>query len=291
MPEGMADPEVAVEPAWSRHSSSLAPLLLLAAVSIVASGATPPAAAASQAAGVTITYLYDNTAATPGTRADWGFACLVQGHGRTVLFDTGANSEILRHNLDALGVDASAIKAVVLSHDHGDHTAGLAALGSRPGLPVYYARGFNPAAVAAITATGARAVPVSAGVEVFSGFRTSDEFGFSIKEEALIVETPDGLVVLVGCSHPGIVSMLRQIRQSTGRPIHTVIGGFHLLQTPAAEVKRIVAAVQDLGVVEVGPTHCTGEEAIAAFKEAYGDHYIAGGVGTVVRVPLAGPAR
>ena len=85
--------------------------------------------------------------------------------------------------------------------------------------------------------------------------------------------------------------MLRQIRQSTGRPIHTVIGGFHLLQTPASEVRRIVTAIQGLGIVEVGPTHCTGEEAIAAFKEAYGRHYIAGGVGTVLRVPRAAPAR
>jgi len=274
-----------VEPASSRPSPSRALLLLLLAVSCVASAATPPATAAGQAAGVTITYLYDNTAARPGTRADWGFACLVKGHGRTVLFDTGANPEILSHNLDMLGVDASAIEAVVLSHDHGDHTAGLAALGTRPDLPVYYARGFGPSVVAAIRATGARAVPVATSQEVFPGFRTSDEFGNAIREEALIVDTPDGLVVLVGCSHPGIVAMLRQIRQSTGRPIHTVIGGFHLLETPAAELNRIVAAVQDLGVVEIGPTHCSGDDAIRLFKEAYGERFIAGGVGTVVRAP------
>jgi len=260
-------------------------LLLWTAMTLVAGGTARPATAGRQTSGITVTYLYDNTARAPGTRADWGFACLVQGHGRTVLFDTGANPDNFRHNLDALGVDASAIEAVVLSHDHGDHTAGFAALGPRPGLPVYHAQGFNPAVVAAIRATGARAVPVSKGVEIFPGFRTSDEFGDAIREEALIVETADGLVVLVGCAHPGIVSMLRQIRQSTGRPIHTVIGGFHLLRTPDTELKRIVAAVQDLGVVEVGPTHCTGDEAIALFREAYGAHFIEGGVGAVVRLP------
>jgi 7,8-dihydropterin-6-yl-methyl-4-(beta-D-ribofuranosyl)aminobenzene 5'-phosphate synthase len=78
--------------------------------------------------------------------------------------------------------------------------------------------------------------------------------------------------------------MLQQIKTSTGRPIHMVLGGFHLLQTPAAAVSGIVEAFKELGVGRVGPTHCTGPEAIRAFKEAFGDRYIAGGVGTVVTV-------
>ena len=61
-----------------------------------------------------------------------------------------------------------------------------------------------------------------------------------------------------------------------------VVGGFHLLQTPADEVKRMVAAFREMGVGRVGPTHCTGPEAIRLFREAYGDRYIPGGVGAVV---------
>ena len=67
---------------------------------------------------------------------------------------------------------------------------------------------------------------------------------FAIKDEALIVDAPDGLVVVVGCSHPEIVTMLRQIKTSTGRPIHTVLGGFHLLETPADEVTRMVVSAR-----------------------------------------------
>ena len=137
---------------------------------------------------------------------------------------------------------------------------------------------------AALGQSGAKLVPVSTGLQIAPGMRTSDEFGTSIKEEALVTDTPDGLVVVVGCSHPGIVPMLRQIRASAGRPIHAVVGGFHLLQTPPAEVGGVVAAFKELGVGRVGPTHCTGPEAIRAFKEAFGDRYIAGGVGTVVTV-------
>jgi 7,8-dihydropterin-6-yl-methyl-4-(beta-D-ribofuranosyl)aminobenzene 5'-phosphate synthase len=241
--------------------------------------------------GVTITYLYDNTAAAPGVTADWGFACLVDGHGARVLFDTGAKPGILAHNAQILGVDLGRLDAVVLSHDHGDHTAGLPALGARPGLRLFYARGFSPEVVARLGSSGAVLVPVLKSTEVVPGIRTSDEFGTAIKEEALLIDTPDGLVVVVGCSHPGIVPMLQQVRATAGRPIHAVIGGFHLLQTPAADVTRMVAAFKELGVVRVGPTHCTGPDAIRQYREAYGSAFIEGGVGRVVTVaqrPSAG---
>lgn len=234
--------------------------------------------------GVTITYLYDNTAAAPGVTADWGFACLVAGHGARVLFDTGAKPGVLAHNAQTLRVDLGRLDAVVLSHDHGDHTAGLPALGARPGLRLFYARGFSPEVVARLGSSGAVLVPVLKSTEVVPGIRTSDEFGTAIKEEALLIDTPDGLVVVVGCSHPGIVPMLQQIRAASGRPIHAVIGGFHLLQTPAADVRRMVAAFKDLGVVRVGPTHCTGPDAIRQFREAYGSRFIEGGVGRVVTI-------
>jgi 7,8-dihydropterin-6-yl-methyl-4-(beta-D-ribofuranosyl)aminobenzene 5'-phosphate synthase len=231
---------------------------------------------------VTITYLYDNTAAVPGVTADWGFACLVESRGARVLFDTGTKPDVLARNARALGVDLGRLDAVVLSHDHADHTAGLPALGPRPGLRLFHARGFSPEVVARLGTSRATLVPVFKSTEVAPGIRTSDEFGTTIKEEALLIETPDGLVVVVGCSHPGIVPMLQQIRATSGRPIHAVVGGFHLLQTPAAEVSGMVAAIKALGVARVGPTHCTGPDAIRLFESAYKDGFIRGGVGTVV---------
>ena len=98
------------------------------------------------------------------------------------------------------------------------------------------------------------------------------------------MDTPGGLVVVVGCSHPGIVPMLTQIKASSGRPIHAVVGGFHLLQTPPAEVARIVAAFQSLGVARVGATHyrAGGHQMI---QKGVPDRYIPGGVGTVVTAP------
>jgi 7,8-dihydropterin-6-yl-methyl-4-(beta-D-ribofuranosyl)aminobenzene 5'-phosphate synthase len=68
----------------------------------------------------------------------------------------------------------------------------------------------------------------------------------------------------------------------TGRPIQSVVGGFHLLQTPADEVKRMVAAFKEMSIGRVGPTHCTGPDAIRLFREACGDRHIPGGAGAVV---------
>ena len=250
----------------------------------------------AQAPGIRITYLYDNTVAAQGTKPDWGFACLVEGHGRTVLFDTGARPDVLRENMAALEVDPTKVQAVILSHEHGDHTVGLGALPAMPGLPVYIGEHFRlpPPATDAIGRIGARRVTVRAGqsVEVFPGFLVTEEIsGKGAYEEALIVDTPAGSVVVVGCSHPGILAMLQRIAETTKRPIHTVIGGFHLLQTPAAEVNTIIAGFKALGVKRAGPTHCTGDEAIRLFREAYREAFIAGGVGRVVRVPASAAAK
>jgi len=258
-------------------------------------------AAQGQGPSVRVTYLYDNTAAVTGAAPDWGYACLVEAHGRRVLFDTGANARIFRDNATALKVDLQRIDALVLSHDHGDHTLGLEALGRRPGVPAYYPQGFSPQVVARLDEAGFTKVPVSRTVRVFPGFSVSDEMvlglpaassgaaGMRIAEGALLVETSDGLVVIVGCAHPGIVAMLRQIRATSGRPIHMVLGGFHLEQTSVDQVRRIIADFKSLGVAHAGPTHCTGEEAIRLFREAYGEQFIPGGVGRAVEAPL--PAK
>jgi 7,8-dihydropterin-6-yl-methyl-4-(beta-D-ribofuranosyl)aminobenzene 5'-phosphate synthase len=235
---------------------------------------------------LTITYLYDNTTVSAGTKSDWGFSCLIQANGKNLLFDTGANPDILRANMAALHIDAARIDAVVFSHEHADHTGGVAALGERAGLPVFFPASFGAATRAAFTSQGFRLMPVAQALAVLPGIATSDEIGAQIREEALVAEIPQGLVVVAGCAHPGIIPMLKQIASSRKRPVYMVLGGFHLQQTPADELKRIVADFKALGVAYAGPTHCTGDEAIKLFRTAYGDHFISGGVGTVVPAPV-----
>jgi 7,8-dihydropterin-6-yl-methyl-4-(beta-D-ribofuranosyl)aminobenzene 5'-phosphate synthase len=251
-----------------------------------------PARLAAEKETVRITVLYDNTTVSADVAPDWGFACLVERGGTTALFDTGAKPDILRKNLAALRVDQSRIEALVISHDHSDHVLGIPVLETRPGMPVYFPQRafFFPIESMAIDRLGMVRTPVVGPVGILPGFTVSEALSGPAWEDALSVDTPDGLVVIVGCAHPGIVRMLQNIRASTGRDIRAVVGGFHLLQTPADEVRRIIAEFRAMGVDAVCATHCTGEEAIRLFREAYGDFFIPGGAGKVLELPLPAAA-
>ena len=163
---------------------------------------------------VRLTILGDNAVARTGVKAVWGFACLVETRGRTVLFDTGANPVVLKDNLAALKVDPTRIEAVVISHYHGDHTWGAAGLGRLANVPVYIPRSFDghPTEVISLQSAGLVLVPVSAATQLFDGIGVSEPMRFAGSiplnktgqgfaddswEQCLTVDTPDGLVVLV----------------------------------------------------------------------------------------------
>lgn len=259
------------------------PFLRLALAALSASAALCGAADVPE---VKVTVLYDNTAAMPGPSPSWGFAALVEADGRRILFDTGGNPDTFRENAAALGVDLAALDALVISHEHWDHTQGMPALGRREGLPVYFPSGASPAAPfrTRIDYAGMKPVPVADMTRISAHVQASHEMrGGMAPEIALVVETREGLVVLVGCSHPGIDRMLREIRERTGQPILLVLGGFHLLDSGPDVVDRTLATFKDLGVRHVGAAHCTGAAAISAVRVAFGDRFVEGGVGTTVQ--------
>ena len=98
---------------------------------------------ASGRGGIVTTIVYDNNPGRGDLTPAWGFACVVGGLGKTILFDTGGDGRILLANLRKLGLDPNQIDAVVISHIHGDHTGGLASfLRLRRGVPVYTPTGF-----------------------------------------------------------------------------------------------------------------------------------------------------
>ncbi len=255
----------------------------------LASLAVVVGALAADAPAVRITYLYDNSAASPGVAPAWGFSALVEAYGKRVLFDTGGDDAIFRRNVDALNINLRQLDALVLSHEHWDHTKGIPTLGRRDGLPVYFPASAAQGAPfrAALATAGMAAVPVTAMTSIAPRIAVSHEMSSPMAPEvALMIDTDDGLVVLVGCSHPGPDTMLKQIRERTGRPILMVVGGFHMLDFDADQIKRTLDEFKALGVRYVGPTHCTGGPAITAAFDAFPGTFIQGGVGTIVQ---AGP--
>jgi 7,8-dihydropterin-6-yl-methyl-4-(beta-D-ribofuranosyl)aminobenzene 5'-phosphate synthase len=240
---------------------------------------------------VRIAYLYDNSAASPGTEPQWGFAALVEARGKRVLFDTGGSADVFRRNIQALKIDLGQLDALVLSHEHWDHTNGIATLGRREGLPAYFPGSAAQAAPfrTALAAAGMEAVPVTEMTSIAPGIAVSHEMKSPMAPEvALMIDTDDGLVVLAGCSHPGADTMLKQIRDLTGRPILMIVGGFHMLDFSADQIRRTLDEFKALGVRYVGPTHCTGGPAITSAFNAFSGAFIQGGVGTVVEaVPFS----
>jgi 7,8-dihydropterin-6-yl-methyl-4-(beta-D-ribofuranosyl)aminobenzene 5'-phosphate synthase len=233
---------------------------------------------------VTVTDVYDNRVIQAGLRGDWGFACLIQGFGQTILFDTGADAQILLANLRALGLEETRIDLVVLSHEHSDHTGGLAEVARlNPGLTVYCPASFAGGLTGVVQAAGGQVIPVHSPMSPCPGATvTAPLIGDSIAELGLLLQTSRGPVFVTGCAHPGITSMVQEATSLAGRPLFTVLGGFHLLRASAGRVHSVIGELQALGVQACGPAHCTGEEAIALFQEAYGSGFIPMGVGAIL---------
>ncbi len=231
---------------------------------------------------VTLTVVYDNNPFDSRLKTAWGFACLVEVNGLKILFDTGGDGEILLDNMLLLGLDAHRVDVVVLSHIHGDHTGGLdALLALNDHLTIYIPRSF-PDEFKTRIAGRATLIEVSAAQPIASHIWTTGEMGTSPVEQALIVETDKGLVVLSGCAHPGVVEIVKQARAYGD--VYLVIGGFHLSSKSAIEIEAIIADLKRLGVQKLAPCHCTGTEAIELFKAAFGADFIPAGVGAIITI-------
>jgi 7,8-dihydropterin-6-yl-methyl-4-(beta-D-ribofuranosyl)aminobenzene 5'-phosphate synthase len=230
-----------------------------------------------------ITIVYDNTAYDSRLQADWGFAAWLEYAGHVILFDTGAKGDLLLDNMAELDLDPHAIEMVVLSHEHGDHTGGLDALLDTGARPVVYAPASFSSSFKKRVSERTELVEIKAETEILPGVHSTGQLG-DLVEQALVVETGDGQVVITGCAHPGILRIVRKARRMVEGEIALVIGGFHLGQSNRSKVESIIAGFRVQGVRQASPAHCTGERAIAMFAEAYGEDYVKAGAGRVIAV-------
>ena len=265
-----------------------------------------------------VTILYDSFGKAPALTLDWGFAALVEYSGKRILFDTGNNARIFEHNVKALGVDLQKIDFVVISHRHADHTSGITYLLTvNPKVKIYvpdepwglfargvkndfyrkdrslpadmrYYSGHPPEILEAGTPwPGANFVPVRQKIEVASGLFilsgvSTTPGTLELRELSLAIETPQGLILIVGCSHPGVEHVLQEA-SAIDPHVHILFGGMHQIQEPDPEVERIATVLHEQYKLDlVAPGHCTGEPEFAALKKAFGDHYLYAGAGTVI---------
>jgi 7,8-dihydropterin-6-yl-methyl-4-(beta-D-ribofuranosyl)aminobenzene 5'-phosphate synthase len=252
-----------------------------AAPPIVERGA-PATSRDPASASVKLTILYDNSTTSAALKFRHGFSALVDYRGHRLLFDAGADGAALVDNMRELDIDPMTIEAVVLSHEHDDHTEGLdalLALGSKPTIyvPAQFS-GFFKQQLAKRT----KVVESTDAIQVMEGVHVTRPIGDDVIEQALVLDAEQGSVVVTGCAHPGIVTLVREAKTIAPRPVALLVGGFHLIGTPASELSSIVSALHSLDVTSVMPAHCSGKAAVAAFRDKYGERCESAGVGRVV---------
>jgi 7,8-dihydropterin-6-yl-methyl-4-(beta-D-ribofuranosyl)aminobenzene 5'-phosphate synthase len=239
-----------------------------------------------------ITIVYDNTLYEPELTAGWGFSALIEYKGHTLLFDTGADGQALLNNMAALHINPLEIETVVLSHNHSDHTGGLNALLSTGVQPKVYLLPSFPASFKQPISQVTTVIETTPDQVITEGIFTTGEMGGSTPEQAIAIEIDQGVVILTGCAHPGIIAVIEHVKETSGKPVHLVLGGFHLKDAAPTEIAAIVQAFRRLGVEHVGPCHCTGEQAMAAFAEEYGDDFVQVGTGKIIEIesPVESPS-
>jgi 7,8-dihydropterin-6-yl-methyl-4-(beta-D-ribofuranosyl)aminobenzene 5'-phosphate synthase len=172
---------------------------------------------------------------------------------------------------------------VVLSHEHGDHTGGLFKfLEMKPNLPVILPFSFSYRFVSKVESYGAKVLTVKDPVEICKNVFLSGEMGQRIKEQSLAINTEKGLVIICGCSHPGIINIIKHFKETLKRNIYLVFGGFHLMNKTDQQMNEIIKQMKELGVRKCGATHCTGDKQIQMFREAFGENFISLGVGRII---------
>jgi 7,8-dihydropterin-6-yl-methyl-4-(beta-D-ribofuranosyl)aminobenzene 5'-phosphate synthase len=238
---------------------------------------------------VTITILYDNYASRNDLQTAWGFSCFIEGLEKNILFDTGGDPDILLSNMQKLGVQPENIHIIVLSHVHGDHIGGLAAiLEKNPSVTVFLPAAFSEEIKAAIRTKGASVVEVKNATNVCNGAFSTGEMGTRLKEQALYVQVKGSIAVITGCAHPGIVEVVTKAAELSKATPHFVMGGLHMAGCNQKEIGKVIAEFKKLGVVRAGPCHCSGDRTREMFSEAFGNRFITAGVGAVIELEPQG---
>ncbi|MFA4981427.1 MAG: MBL fold metallo-hydrolase [Candidatus Omnitrophota bacterium] len=217
----------------------------------------------------------------------WGLSILIDDD---ILFDTFGRPDYILKQLKQFHIDVDKIRHIVISHDDWDHVAGLWKILERNNdVTVYVCPHFKSGIKAKIKWYGARIAEIDGVFNLrdniyLSGELTGKRCDFDISEQYLAVKSAEGIVVITGCAHPGIVEITQHAKSSFDSNIRFLIGGFHLKDYTAEGAHDIILRLKALGVGQVIPFHCTGRIAQKLFEKEFKQDCIIPSEGQIIEI-------
>ena len=221
-----------------------------------------------------IRILFDNTAANKDYLRSWGFSALIDFRGKRILFDSGGDPILLLEHMEKMKIDPKSIDEAFISHHHDDHRRGIYwVFEKNPKMKVHFLDTFGIEAFKAADQVKMKPNRVKEAFELMPGVYSTGPIDGLPPEQALLLETSQGLVMLVGCSHPGIVKMVEAAQKQRNKDsIRMLVGGFHLLKSEPEDIRKVVQRLDELKVKVVVPAHCTGDLATDMLKSTFGNY-------------------
>ena len=226
-----------------------------------------------------VSTVVDNDAFVGGFLTSWGLSFHVRvergGEEHEFLMDVDESPVVWIENAKKLGLEPRRVEGIFISHWHFDHYGALSEVypltgGAKVYGPTSFALG------------GIGVMPCERPTTIYPGVITTGSMGRAIREHGLVISVRDeGIVLLVGCSHPDVLNLLDKAMEVSGIDrVLAVMGGFHVSSRRDGE--RIGKGLMKRGVRMVAPMHCTGYEARDAIRSVVGDRYLENGAGRVI---------
>ncbi|MCK9614677.1 MAG: MBL fold metallo-hydrolase [Candidatus Omnitrophica bacterium] len=217
----------------------------------------------------------------------WGVSFLI---GEDILFDTFGDPDVFLRNIKKYKISLNKIKHIIISHNHWDHISGLWNIINKcKDLTIYICSNLQQDTKERIKSFGARVVEVDKPTRITDTICTTSELkgeyeGKIIYEQSLVIKTMKGLTVITGCAHPGITTIIDNVRKHFYEQIYLIAGGFHLKDESQQGIQSIISAFKIYQVEKVMSMHCTGRLATKLFKKEYGNNFIKAVAGSFIEV-------